>query len=205
MQEFGFPELRAKKALLASGMSVEAAITWLEAHQEDMDIDEPIALVPQVVPYSSYNGAVSTLPTGSLVIALPVSAPALPLPSLEMHDASPLPGLISPWRVRCLAGPVCAARRPPAQEEADGRGAQGPHRRPTPREGRGREGRRGGTREGQTTCFGINILTHSNGQKRETYVYATPAEEHRVRLACLGRYGPASLKHVRCRRPAEPP
>lgn len=49
-QEFGFPELRAKKALLASGMSVEAAISWIEAHQEDMDIDEPIALVPQVRP-----------------------------------------------------------------------------------------------------------------------------------------------------------
>jgi uncharacterized UBP type Zn finger protein len=82
VQEFGFPELRAKKALLASGMSVEAAITWLEAHQEDMDIDEPIALVPQVLPYYSHIGPCEHLTTRSLVVALPVSTPALPLSSL---------------------------------------------------------------------------------------------------------------------------
>jgi uncharacterized UBP type Zn finger protein len=29
-------------------MNVEAAVNWLEAHQDDMDIDEPIPLVPQV-------------------------------------------------------------------------------------------------------------------------------------------------------------
>jgi hypothetical protein len=47
-QEFGFAELHAKKALLSGASSVDAAIQWIQDHQEDADIEEPIALVPQV-------------------------------------------------------------------------------------------------------------------------------------------------------------
>ncbi len=47
--EFGFTELRGKKALLATGGgSVEAAVEWLTNHLEDADIDDPIPLVPQL-------------------------------------------------------------------------------------------------------------------------------------------------------------
>jgi len=47
--EFEFPEIRAKKALLAvNNSSVDAAIQWITDHQEDADIDAPIALVPQL-------------------------------------------------------------------------------------------------------------------------------------------------------------
>lgn len=43
LQDMGFPEIRAKKALLStSNEGLEQAIQWLEVHQDDADIDEPI-------------------------------------------------------------------------------------------------------------------------------------------------------------------
>lgn len=43
MKEMGIPEVRAKKSLLATNnQGVEQAIGWLEVHQDDPDIDEPI-------------------------------------------------------------------------------------------------------------------------------------------------------------------
>ncbi len=43
LQEMGFSELRAKKALLAvGGNNAEEAMNWLFAHMEDPDIDAPI-------------------------------------------------------------------------------------------------------------------------------------------------------------------
>lgn len=48
-QEFEFPEIRAKKALLAVGAgNLELAINWITDHQDDPDIDAPIPLVPMV-------------------------------------------------------------------------------------------------------------------------------------------------------------
>lgn len=43
----GFSLLRAQKGLLNGNGSVEGAIEWLMTHQDDEDIDEPIALVPK--------------------------------------------------------------------------------------------------------------------------------------------------------------
>jgi hypothetical protein len=46
----GFPAARATRALYHSGgESLEAAIGWLEEHQGDADLDEPL-LVPEVGP-----------------------------------------------------------------------------------------------------------------------------------------------------------
>jgi uncharacterized UBP type Zn finger protein len=44
--EMGFPEVRARKALMNGG-NMQAAMDWLGAHQEDADIDDPIPLVPK--------------------------------------------------------------------------------------------------------------------------------------------------------------
>lgn len=46
--DFGFPRLRAEKALFyvrtqPGGGGVEAAVEWLEAHAEDEGIDAPIS------------------------------------------------------------------------------------------------------------------------------------------------------------------
>ena len=43
--DMGFPELRAKKALLAGSGNVEAALEWCLNHENDADIDAPIPLV----------------------------------------------------------------------------------------------------------------------------------------------------------------
>lgn len=43
LTSMGFPEIRCKKAMLATGMGdAESAINWLFAHMEDADIDDPI-------------------------------------------------------------------------------------------------------------------------------------------------------------------
>ncbi len=43
LTSMGFPEIRCKKALLATGMNdAESAMNWLFAHMEDADIDDPI-------------------------------------------------------------------------------------------------------------------------------------------------------------------
>nr|CCA18009.1 conserved hypothetical protein [Albugo laibachii Nc14] len=43
LKEMGFTQIRAQKALLATGSEgLEAAINWIGEHQEDPDIDEPI-------------------------------------------------------------------------------------------------------------------------------------------------------------------
>lgn len=43
LTSMGFPEIRCKKALLATGMAdAESAMNWLFAHMEDADIDDPI-------------------------------------------------------------------------------------------------------------------------------------------------------------------
>jgi uncharacterized UBP type Zn finger protein len=44
----GFPAVRATRALYHSGgSSLEAAVGWLEEHQGDADLDEPL-MVPKV-------------------------------------------------------------------------------------------------------------------------------------------------------------
>ena len=43
----GFTLLRAQKGLLNGGDNVEGAVEWLMTHQDDLDIDEPIALIPK--------------------------------------------------------------------------------------------------------------------------------------------------------------
>lgn len=44
--EMGFPDIRAKKSLLATNQgSLESCISWIEEHQEDHDIDDPISFV----------------------------------------------------------------------------------------------------------------------------------------------------------------
>jgi len=48
-EEFGFPELHAKKALLASDSNLDAAVGWLAEHESDPTLDEPIPFVPQVM------------------------------------------------------------------------------------------------------------------------------------------------------------
>ncbi|TMW62862.1 hypothetical protein Poli38472_005480 [Pythium oligandrum] len=46
MTDMGFSELRSRKALLATdSASLEVAINWLDEHQDDEDIDEPIKFV----------------------------------------------------------------------------------------------------------------------------------------------------------------
>ncbi|SJX60336.1 related to ubiquitin-specific processing protease [Sporisorium reilianum f. sp. reilianum] len=43
LTSMGFPEIRCKKAVLATGMGdAESAMNWLFAHMEDADIDDPI-------------------------------------------------------------------------------------------------------------------------------------------------------------------
>ena len=43
LTSMGFPEIRCKKAILATGMGdAESAMNWLFAHMEDADIDDPI-------------------------------------------------------------------------------------------------------------------------------------------------------------------
>ncbi|KAJ3123821.1 hypothetical protein HK098_001611 [Nowakowskiella sp. JEL0407] len=56
LQMMGFPEIRCKKALLATGNSAdtEVAMNWLIEHMEDADIDDPI---PVSVPNSESVGA----------------------------------------------------------------------------------------------------------------------------------------------------
>ncbi|KAF0718153.1 Aste57867_1864 [Aphanomyces stellatus] len=44
--EMGFPEIRARKSLLATNdASLDGAIAWIEEHQEDADIDAPIQFI----------------------------------------------------------------------------------------------------------------------------------------------------------------
>lgn len=43
----GFPDVRARKALLAGQTSADNAINWMLEHGEDADIDDPIPLVPK--------------------------------------------------------------------------------------------------------------------------------------------------------------
>ena len=43
----GFTLIRAQKGLLNGGGNVEGAVEWLMLHQDDDDIDEPIALIPK--------------------------------------------------------------------------------------------------------------------------------------------------------------
>ncbi|CAK4617843.1 hypothetical protein LEN26_004742 [Aphanomyces euteiches] len=44
--EMGFPDVRARKSLLATNdSSLDAAIAWIEEHQEDPDIDAPIQFI----------------------------------------------------------------------------------------------------------------------------------------------------------------
>jgi len=40
VEEFGFPEIRAKKGLKHGGGTIEGAVEWISNHQDDMDIDE---------------------------------------------------------------------------------------------------------------------------------------------------------------------
>ena len=48
MEEMGFSAVRATRALyLTGGESMEAAVGWLEDHQADADLDEPL-MVPKV-------------------------------------------------------------------------------------------------------------------------------------------------------------
>ena len=46
-ESMGFSQLRAQKGLLNSNGSVEGAVEWLLAHQDDADIDDPIEKVPK--------------------------------------------------------------------------------------------------------------------------------------------------------------
>lgn len=46
-ESMGFTLIRAQKALLNSTSGIEGAIEWLTAHQDDEDIDDPIAKVPK--------------------------------------------------------------------------------------------------------------------------------------------------------------
>lgn len=44
LQGMGFPEVRCKRALLATGNAdAEAAMNWLFGHMEDADIDDPLS------------------------------------------------------------------------------------------------------------------------------------------------------------------
>ncbi|OQS03753.1 hypothetical protein THRCLA_03951 [Thraustotheca clavata] len=44
--EMGFPDIRARKSLLATGDgNLEQCITWIDEHQDDIDIDEPIKFI----------------------------------------------------------------------------------------------------------------------------------------------------------------
>lgn len=46
VNEMGFPKVRAEKALILTGnKSVEAAVEWCFAHEDDPDIDEPLQVV----------------------------------------------------------------------------------------------------------------------------------------------------------------
>ena len=47
VKSMGFPELRARKALMAGSKNVESALDWLLSHENDGDIDEPIKKVPK--------------------------------------------------------------------------------------------------------------------------------------------------------------
>ena len=47
VKSMGFPELRARKALMAGSKNVESALDWLLNHENDGDIDEPIKKVPK--------------------------------------------------------------------------------------------------------------------------------------------------------------
>ncbi|CAN0313899.1 unnamed protein product, partial [Ectocarpus fasciculatus] len=43
LTEMGFPELRAKKALMfGNGNDLENAVNWIMEHEEDAGIDDPI-------------------------------------------------------------------------------------------------------------------------------------------------------------------
>lgn len=46
-ESMGFTTIRAQKGLLNSSSGVEGAVEWLMNHQDDDDIDEPIAKVPK--------------------------------------------------------------------------------------------------------------------------------------------------------------
>lgn len=46
LTDMGFPDLRARKAILATNATnLEGCIEWLDAHQDDADIDAPITLL----------------------------------------------------------------------------------------------------------------------------------------------------------------
>ena len=47
VKSMGFPELRARKALMAGSKNVETALDWLLNHEGDSNIDEAITLVPK--------------------------------------------------------------------------------------------------------------------------------------------------------------
>lgn len=46
-ESMGFTVIRAQKGLLNGGGNVEGAVEWLMNHQDDNDIDEPVAKVPK--------------------------------------------------------------------------------------------------------------------------------------------------------------
>ncbi|KAL7464189.1 hypothetical protein ACHAXS_004525 [Conticribra weissflogii] len=55
----GFSLIRAQKGLLHGNGTVEGAVEWLLAHQEDADIDDPIEKVPKTDASSSGEGLVA--------------------------------------------------------------------------------------------------------------------------------------------------
>ncbi|TKY90529.1 hypothetical protein EX895_000527 [Sporisorium graminicola] len=58
LTSMGFPEIRCKKAMLATGMGdAESAMNWLFAHMEDADIDDPINFSAAVGASASTAGA----------------------------------------------------------------------------------------------------------------------------------------------------
>lgn len=60
--ELGFPELRARKALLAGSETADAVVEWCLAHGDDADIDDPIPLVPRSAASAPAAGGTGAAP-----------------------------------------------------------------------------------------------------------------------------------------------
>lgn len=68
LTSMGFPEIRCKKAMLATGMGdAESAMNWLFAHMEDADIDDPIDFAAAAAPASSAAAGAGAGPDTSML------------------------------------------------------------------------------------------------------------------------------------------